>query len=187
MAYEQIADGLTITIPTTAQNNWGPTMKTLTWKKISAHNHTGSGNGVQLGTNALADDAVRTAKIFDGSVTNDKLATPIKDQADSTLTPAGTTTTVDFSTGKVQRLSLASATGAVTATLSNMVSGAEYTFLLTQGATPRTVTWTDTDGGTFRWQSGTEPTAGHLANSRHIIKMMKINNEIFGWYFAGMA
>ncbi|GAG86044.1 unnamed protein product, partial [marine sediment metagenome] len=57
----------------------------------------------------------------------------------STLTPAGTTQTVDFDDGNGQVIDLGSASGNVTLTLSNPESGASYFIKFIQGATARTV------------------------------------------------
>lgn len=59
---ETISAGITMTIPSTGEVNWGPIYKDA-FTEISSHDHTGSGNGVQLGTSALAADAVTGAKI----------------------------------------------------------------------------------------------------------------------------
>jgi len=92
---ETISSGITITIPTLGEQNWSESIKSSCFTPISSHDHTGSGNGVQLGSNALqsnsiveakiannavtagkiASNAVTTAKILDANVTVDKLAT----------------------------------------------------------------------------------------------------------------
>jgi len=54
---------LQIKVPTNGTTSWGDTMKTDTFQKIAEHNHTGSGNGAQLGTGSLIADAVTGAKI----------------------------------------------------------------------------------------------------------------------------
>jgi hypothetical protein len=60
---ETLSSGLTLTIPTIGEQNWSTTIKTSCFSVISAHDHTGSGNGVQISTNAIATDAVTSAKI----------------------------------------------------------------------------------------------------------------------------
>jgi hypothetical protein len=69
----------------------------------------------------------------------------------STLTPTGTTQTVDFATGNIQTLNLSSATGTVTLTFTNSVAGGSYAIKIIQGATARTLTWPT---GT-KWPGGT--------------------------------
>lgn len=74
MGYQTLALGLTLTIPTAGTRNWAQTLYSTTWTKISNHDHTGSGNGAQLGTNSLLALSVTTAKLADLAVTTIKLA-----------------------------------------------------------------------------------------------------------------
>lgn len=59
---ETLSSGLTITIPTLGETNWDQTIKLSCFQKISEHDHTGGGKGVQISTAAIADDAVTAAK-----------------------------------------------------------------------------------------------------------------------------
>ena len=68
----------------------------------------------------------------------------------ATLTPAGTTQTIDLSTGNMQVLNLGSASGNVTLTLSNPVAGGSYAIKIVQGATARTLVWP----AAVKWPSG---------------------------------
>lgn len=61
-ADETISLGLTLKIPSPGQTNWQTLFRDEFAEPISSHNHTGSGNGVQLSTNALADNAISGAK-----------------------------------------------------------------------------------------------------------------------------
>lgn len=61
MPYITTAGGLNFQYPTDGTQNWGVTMRT-TWNTISAHDHTGSGNGTQISASALATNAVTGAK-----------------------------------------------------------------------------------------------------------------------------
>jgi hypothetical protein len=54
---------LQIKVPTVGSTDWASTLQTDTFLKIAEHNHTGSGNGEQLGTGALLASAVTGAKI----------------------------------------------------------------------------------------------------------------------------
>jgi hypothetical protein len=54
---------LQIKVPTRGSTGWDETMRTDTFLKIAQHNHTGSGNGEQLGTSAISADAITGAKI----------------------------------------------------------------------------------------------------------------------------
>lgn len=76
----------------------------------------------------------------------------VYDSALTTNTPSGTTQGIDFSNGGIQTLNLGSASGNVTVTFSNPQI-TNFVILVTQGATPRTVTWP-----TIKWVVGTAPT-----------------------------
>jgi hypothetical protein len=71
---ETLASGLTLTIPTVGETNWDLAIKTLCFQKISEHDHTGGGKGIQIGTNALVTGAVTTGKIATGAVNSTVLA-----------------------------------------------------------------------------------------------------------------
>lgn len=71
---ETLSSGLTLTIPQEGEANWTSTVRNSCFVKISEHDHTGSGKGVQIGTNAIAANAVTTAKILDANVTTAKIA-----------------------------------------------------------------------------------------------------------------
>lgn len=141
MAFETLSLGLTLTLPTNGTRNWGTTLKNTTWTRISQHRHTGSGDGNQIPTGGIADGAITSAKL----ATN--LA--IFKQA-STVTPSGTTATLDFDNGTIQTLDLGSATGDVTITLSNPETGGLYLVYIIQGATPRALTWP----ASVKWPQG---------------------------------
>jgi hypothetical protein len=86
----------------------------------------------------------------------------------STMTPTGTTQTVDWNSGNVQILSLASATGNVTVTLSNPVAGATYALKVVQHATTaRNIVWP----AAVKWPGGTAPTITTTANSVDLITL----------------
>jgi hypothetical protein len=153
-------------------------MKTLTWKKISAHNHTGSGNGVQLGANALSSSAVTTAKLAAGAVTNEKLGTDIRGMVGAFHEPTGATQNLDFSTGKLQIISTGFSTGNITLTFSNTVEGMEYTIIIGQIGVQRVFTWPSD----VRWQGATEPTNAQSNNTFCIIKMIPITARPYTRY-----
>jgi len=71
----------------------------------------------------------------------------------TTMAPAGTTQTVDWNSGNNQVLDLGSASGDVTLTLSNPISGATYLLKIIQGATARQLTWP----GAVVWRNATTP------------------------------
>ena len=77
----------------------------------------------------------------------------VSEQA-STLTPGGTTQTVDWNTSNAQEIDLGSATGDVTLTLNNPVAGAAYFVKVVQGATARQLVWP----ANVKWPGGTAHT-----------------------------
>lgn len=54
--------GLTLVLPSKGDTNWENSIRTQCFQKISEHDHTGGGKGVQIATNAFADDAINDAK-----------------------------------------------------------------------------------------------------------------------------
>jgi hypothetical protein len=54
---------LQIKVPTIGSTDWADVMRTDTFLKIAQHQHTGSGDGSQLGTGSILADAVTGAKI----------------------------------------------------------------------------------------------------------------------------
>ena len=172
MAYTQITLGLTLTIPTSGTRNWGNTLKNTTWTKISQHDHTGGGNGAQLGNGSFADftlDPVKLRKNF-------RIY-----QNTSTLTPAGTAQTIDWDAGSVEKMTLASASGTVSITLSNPLAGGIYKLFIIQGATPRTVTWP----ASVKWPQGQAPILSTANGSIDIIELYYDGTNYFGeWNLA---
>jgi len=67
MPFLTTTGGLNFSYPTDGTTNWGSTLKT-SFNTISAHNHTGAPNGVQLGTNSLQNNAITETKF---RLTND--------------------------------------------------------------------------------------------------------------------
>lgn len=63
LADETISSGLTLVIPSQGATNWGTTFKNSFATPISAHDHTGGGKGLQLGTNAFSSNAITGVKI----------------------------------------------------------------------------------------------------------------------------
>ena len=57
------ASQLQIKVPTIGSTDWADTMRTDTFLKIAQHQHTGAGDGAQLGTGSILADAVTGAKI----------------------------------------------------------------------------------------------------------------------------
>jgi hypothetical protein len=136
MPYTTLNLGLTLTIPVSGTRNYASTLLSTTWSRISQHTHTGGGDGNKMVTASLTDLCVTTAKLDNNSVTQGKLSKNLAFNVASTLTPSGTTQTVDWNNGNMQKLDLASASGNVTLTLSNPIAGAVYKLLVVQGAAP---------------------------------------------------
>ena len=157
MPFVTITSGLTLTVPTNGTRNWGTTLKSLSWDKISAHDHTGSPNGQQITTAALATNVV-----------------PFKEAA--TLTPAGTTETINFNLGSSQTLDLSSATGSVTVTLSNPTDAGRYRILIVQGGTARVVVWP----AAVLWPQSEEATQYMEANTTGIIYLDYDGTNYYG-------
>lgn len=138
MPYESLNLGINLTLPTPGTTNWGPTLKGTTWTKISQHQHTGAGDGQQIPAGGIADGAIIASKLALNLGSGGQAAT---------LTPSGSTQTINFATGNNQKLDLSSASGDVTLTLLNPVIGGVYRIWVIQGATfrdlifPASVKW----------------------------------------------
>jgi len=141
MAYTTLNLGLQLTIPTSGTRNWASTLYSTTWTKISQHRHTGSGDGNQMVTLSYSNLSVTSAKLAKNIALG---------QASSTLSPSGTTQTVDLDNGVTQKLDLSSASGNVTLTISNAQSGGLYRLFVIQGATARDIVWP----ASVKWPQG---------------------------------
>lgn len=143
MPYESITDGLTITVPTSSTQNWGTQLKNLAWKVISGHRHEGSGDGNKIRPQGLSDQFSTV----------------------QTLTPTGTSQTINFDLGGTVNLNLGSASGNVTLTLSNPKEGVLYSVKIIQGATVRALTW---PAGVL-WSGGVEPSTEQNINTTNVV------------------
>lgn len=155
MPFETLAGGLELVIPTNGTTNWGTVLRNSTWLKINNHNHTGGGQGAQLGK----------ASIVPGSLDGETLVPNLGLTQGATLTPAGTAQTIDWDTGNKQILDLSSATGPVTLTLDNPVVGATYRVKIIQGATPRALFWP----AAVKFAGGLEPAQYQDANGIGVV------------------
>jgi len=167
MAFTQISLGLTLTIPTNGTTTWGTTLKNTTWTKISSHDHTGSGNGAQLSAGALQAESVTSAKLAKNIAFK---------QNGTTLTPAGTTQTISFDDGNIQKLTLASASGNVTLTLTNPQAGAFYRVFVIQGATARTLVWP----ASVKWPQAQSPILSTSNGSIDVVDLYYDGTNYFG-------
>jgi hypothetical protein len=98
-------------------------------------------------------------------------------QSLTTNTPTGITQTIDFATGNAQVLSLASATGNVTVTLSNAQAGATYLIKIIQHASSaKNITWP----ATVEWVDGIAPTISTGASAIDIVSFFYDGTNFFG-------
>jgi len=87
-------------------------------------------------------------------MTKANLALSLESEQATTLTPVGTTQTIDFTTGKFQTVDLESASGNVTLTLSNALAGHTYTIRVIQDSvSPLDIIWPTS----VKWAGGSAP------------------------------
>lgn len=155
MAFTTLSNGLTLKVPTAGTRNWASTLLTETWVKLSAHDHSGSGNGTPV--NAVGAHIALT-------------------QYATTLTPSGTTQTVNWNNGNYQNLDLSSATGDVTLTLSNPKTGGIYRLWVTQGATFRDLIFP----ASVKWPQGQAPILSSGAGKVDLIELYYNGSVYYG-------
>jgi hypothetical protein len=132
MGYVNVTQGVTISVPTSGTRNWAQNLLTNAWQKLSSHDHTGSGKGLQIVTAAIANLAVTSAK----------LAKNLAGTQATTVVQAANAATLDFNNGNIQKLSLQGATGPVAVTLSNPQAGGVYKIFVVQDSTAvRDISW----------------------------------------------
>lgn len=173
MAYNTLALGLTLTIPANGTKNWGTTLYNTTWTKISNHSHTGGGDGNKISTAALLNNCVTSAKLAH-RLTIQNLALTVGTE----LVPVGTTQTIDFDTGSIQRLNVGSASGDVGVTLTNPQDGGVYVIYIKQGATPRDVTWPVS----VKWPQGQKPILSTVSGKVDVVQLMYVESEYRGMW-----
>jgi hypothetical protein len=94
----------------------------------------------------------------------------------STMAPAATTQTIDWSTGNIQTVSLASATGNVTLTFSGATAGSALALKVVQGATPRNLVWP----ANVKWPNATAPTITTANGATDLITLFYDGTNYFG-------
>lgn len=176
MGYTTINLGLQLTIPTSGTRNWGQNLLTGTWNKISEHDHTGSGKGVQIPSNGIEDGAIGTVKIADNAVTSAKLADNFGVSVASTLTPAGVAQDIDFNNGIIQVLDLGAASGNVSVTLSNPVQGGIYRIFIIQAAVAKDITWP----GTVKWPQAQSPILSSTNDAVDCVTLIYVGGVYYG-------
>lgn len=97
MPYITYSSGLTIKSPTRGTRNYESTMRTDTYQKISEHDHTGGGRGVQLGAGAIPNDLLSDLKI---RLRNDQYlrARNALDSADINILKVNASNIIEFAT-----------------------------------------------------------------------------------------
>jgi hypothetical protein len=90
-----------------------------------------------------------------------------------TLTPTGTTQTIDWNNGSIVDLLLSSATGNVTLTLLNAQNASSYLIEVTNGATPRNLIFPT---GTLQSNGGGNVYVG-IANQKDVIAVLWDGNQ----------
>lgn len=94
----------------------------------------------------------------------------------STMIPTGVTQTVDWDSGSVQIIDLASATGNVTLTLSNLNAGSSVILKVIQGAVVRDIVWP----AAVLWQGGTAPVISVANDAVDVIKLLYDGTNYYG-------
>lgn len=125
MGYQTITQGLTLTVPTTSTKNWGQQLLTGAWNQISAHDHTGGGNGAQLTSASIAPNFGLTqagVQVIAGAGPH--------------------TLIINFNDGNIHLVDVSGAgSQVINVTLSNPVAGASYKIFFKNAASPPTINW----------------------------------------------
>ena len=136
MGYDTIQLGLTLTVPTAGTKNWSQATLVGAWEKISAHDHSGSGNGEKLtGASIAPNFALVQASL-------------------QTITAPTSSVTIDFANGNIHLIDLTAATGTMSIVLANPVAGAEYKIFIRQPATALTFSWPIAPAALIKWPQG---------------------------------
>lgn len=135
-------------------------------------------DSAELYTSTNVEDALEEV------MTTANLALEASTTVASTLTPTGTTQTVDFDLGKFQTIDLESASGNVTLTLSNPLPGQVYRILVIQdSAVPLNLIWP----ATVKWPGGTAPTISVGANAEDFITLVYNGTSYYGTFEQAFA
>jgi hypothetical protein len=120
-----------------------------------------------IGTAGITDDSITQAKLKKNNGFFQRVAT---------LTPAGTTQTIDWTDGVTQKLDVGSASGNVTLTLNNPLSGARYRLLVTQGAVARDLVWP----AAVKWANGQSPLLSTANGSIDVVELYYDGANYYG-------
>jgi hypothetical protein len=141
VGYTTITQGLTITVPTSGTKNWAQALLVGAWEKISAHDHTGGGNGQSLTSASLAPNF----SLVQASL--------------QTITGVGPhTLTIDFANGNIHLIDLTgvSAGSTVSVVLANPAAGADYKIFIRQPSAAITLSWPIAPAALIKWPQGQE-------------------------------
>ena len=101
----------------------------------------------------------------------------------ATVTPSGTTQTIDWNEGNSITIDLDSASGDVTLTLSNPAPGASYVIKVIQGATARDLIWP----ATVLWSGGSAPVISTTNNDVDMVSLFYDGANFYGSFSQGMS
>lgn len=169
MPFTTLSLGLTLTIPTNGTKNWGTTLLNTTWTKISAHDHTGGGNGNKISAAAI------TANSIDHTAITKNLQRFVQSFSPTTGTQA-----IDWDNGEIIFVDLESATVDVGLTLSNPADGALYEIITKGGPGGYKVTYPSS----VVWPSGVNPihSTGDDELDRVFLRYIAAEGKYFGWW-----
>ena len=167
MGYTNLNLGLSLVIPTSGTRNWGGTLLSSTWTKISAHDHSGSGNGLPIPTAGIQDDAITSAKI----APNVGLT-----EFSQTVTGASPTITVNFNNGNIQFFDVTAATGTVTISFSNVQQGALYYLYFKRPAAALPMNFSSV----IKWPQSTAPIWSTTAGKTDLVTIYAASGAFYG-------
>jgi hypothetical protein len=161
---KQVSDNLT-TLTTHTSNTSNPHSTTKAQVGLGNVDNTTDLNkpistATQTGLDAKANI---TGQVFTGNI-----QTPQINTSKQTLTPTGTTQSIDWNNGSIIDLVLSSATGNVILTLLNAQNASSYLIEVTNGATPRNLIFPT---GTLQSNGGGNVYVG-IANQKDIIAVL---------------
>jgi hypothetical protein len=140
-------------------------------RAMANDNNLGTSQIVFPSQNAVktyVDTGLATKANLSGATFTGNVQVPQINTSKQTLTPAGTTQTINWNNGSIIDLVLTSATGNVTLTLQNPVSATSYLIEVTNGATARNLIF---PAGTLQAGGGGNTYTG-TANTRDIIAVL---------------
>jgi len=136
------------------------------------------------GTDALQDSSVTLDDSDNVSGVNNLVHGGQTYQTDfPTQLPSGTTFTVDWNDGNAQEVDLGSASGNLTATLSNPNAGGFYFLKIIQASTARTITWP----AAVKWAEGVTPVLSTVDDSIDSVTLFYDGTNYLGIHTPGYA